>query len=123
MPYKSLGGKTPYYSDALTVKTIDGYKNDTLRISLHLEPIFEVGKKIVLEDLHYDIDSHNIREDASDILNDLSRIMRDYPTLEIELSSHSDSRGGHSYNEGLCGRRTKAEVDYLVGRRISGSRL
>ncbi len=122
--YKILGQKTAYYSDSLIVNTMERrYSNDTLRISLHLEPMFEVGKKIVLEDIHYDFDKHNIREDAAGILNELSRIMRDYPSLEIELSSHTDSRGSDNYNMKLSDRRAKAAVDYLVSRGISRNRM
>lgn len=121
--YKILGQKTAYYSDSLEIRTVEHFKNDTLRVSLHLEPMFEVGKKIVLEDIHYDFDKHNIREDAADILNELSRILRDYPSLNIELSSHTDSRGSDNYNVKLSDRRARAAVDYLVNRGIARDRM
>ena len=90
---------------------------------MHLIPLFEVGKKFVLEDIHYDFDKHNIRSDAALILNELVRIMRDNPTLTIELSSHTDSRGSDNYNRVLSERRAKSAVDYLVSRGIERDRM
>ena len=49
--------------------------------------------------------------------------MRDNPTLKIELSSHTDSRGSDEYNETLSQRRAQAVVDYLVTRGIARVRM
>ena len=120
--YKILGQKKGFYSDSLTLSNI-GILRDTLRTTLHLEPMFEVGKKIVLEDIHYDFDKFDIRRDAAHVLNELARILRDHPSLTIELSSHTDSRGKSNYNMKLSEKRAKSAVDYLVSRGISRNRL
>lgn len=49
--------------------------------------------------------------------------MRDNPTLTIELSSHTDSRGSDNYNRVLSERRAKSAVDYLVSRGIERDRM
>lgn len=49
--------------------------------------------------------------------------MRDNPSLVIELSSHTDSRGAELYNLKLSERRAHAAVDYLVSRGIARDRL
>lgn len=121
--YKVLGQKTSYYSDSAMVSTKGITRSDTLYASLYLEPLFEVGKKFVLENIHYDFDKSNIRKDAAEILDELVRTMRDNPTLKIELSSHTDSRGSDSYNEALSQRRAQSAVDYLVSRGISRDRM
>lgn len=41
------------------------------------------------------------------------RIMRDNPTLTIELSSHTDSRGSDNYNRVLSERRAKSAVGLI----------
>ncbi|MCX2681608.1 OmpA family protein [Galbibacter sp. EGI 63066] len=121
--YKILGQKQRYYSDSLMVNTKDVKPGDTLRIALHLEPLFEEGKKFVLEDMHYDFDKHNIRKDATIILNELVTIMRKHPTLKIELSSHTDSRGNNAYNMSLSQSRAQSAVDYLVSKGIARNRM
>src|SRR5690606_12441867 len=120
--YKLLGQKQKFYSDSLTVNT-KGISNDTIRVSLHLKPLFEIGSKIVLQDIYYDFDKYNIRSDAQVILHELVRIMHDNPTLKIELSSHTDSRGSDAYNMVLSQKRAQSAVDYIVSRGVSRERL
>lgn len=121
--YKVLGQKAGYYSDSTAVSTKGILKSDTLVASLYLDPLFKVGKTFELENIHYDFDKHNIRKDAAEILDELVRIMRDNPTLKIELSSHTDSRGSDSYNMALSQRRAQSAVDYLVSRGIARDRM
>jgi len=49
--------------------------------------------------------------------------MRKYPTLKIELSSHTDSRGSDAYNLNLSERRAIAAVNYIIGQGIDKRRL
>jgi len=123
MEYKLIGQKTTYYSDSLVFHTRNLKVSDTVRVTLHLEPLFEIGKKFVLQDIYYDFDQSNIRSDAAAILNEVMRIMRSNPTLKIELSSHTDSRGSDNYNMKLSHRRAQSAVDYLVSRGIARDRM
>ena len=45
------------------------------------------------------------------------------PTLKIEISGHTDSKGSDPYNQKLSEKRAKSVVDYLIGKGISKSRL
>lgn len=83
----------------------------------------DVGHKFVLENIFYDFDKYNIRKDAAVILDQLVRTMRDNPTLRIELSSHTDSRGSHAYNDKLSQHRAQSAVNYIVSRGIERDRL
>ena len=121
--YKIVAQKASYYSDSTLVSTKGIMTSDTLLVSLYLEPLFEIGKRLVLENIHYDLDNHNIRKDGIEILDEFVCIMRDNPTLKIELSSHTDSRGSDEYNETLSQRRAQAVVDYLVTRGIARVRM
>src|SRR5690606_23401501 len=98
-------------------------KSDTLEAALLLEPVSKAGDTFELENLYDDFDQHNIRPDAAAILDELARTMRDNPTLKIELSSHTDSRGSDTYNMALSQRRAQAAVDYLVSRGIARERM
>jgi outer membrane protein OmpA-like peptidoglycan-associated protein len=50
-------------------------------------------------------------------------MMKKYPSLEIELGSHTDARGSDQYNEWLSQQRAQAAVDYIVKKGISHKRL
>ena len=65
----------------------------------------------------------NIRPDAAVILNNVITILQQNPTLEIELSSHTDSRGKDQYNMDLSDRRAKSAVAYLIAKGIDAKRL
>ncbi len=121
--YTVLGQKEGYHADSASVSTIGISKSDTLEAALLLEPVFKVGDTFELENIYYDFDKHNIRPDAAAILDELVRTMRDNPTLKIELSSHTDSRGSDAYNMALSQRRAQAAVDYLVSRGIARERM
>ncbi|WP_199269619.1 OmpA family protein [Formosa sp. L2A11] len=121
--FKILSQKQKFYSDSLTVNTTTDIKNDTIRVALHLKPLFEVGKKFVLDGIYYNFDKYNIRTDAQVVLNEMIRIMRDNPSLKIELSAHTDSRGADDYNMDLSQKRAQSAVDYLVSKGIARDRM
>lgn len=121
--YTVLGQKEGYHADSAKVSTVGITRSDTLEVALLLEPVFEVGKTFELENIYYDFDKHNIRPDAAVILDELVRTLRDNPTLKIELSSHTDSRGSNAYNEALSQRRAQSAVDHLVTKGIARDRM
>ena len=87
-----------------------------------VEPII-IDKPIVLENIYYDFDKWNIREDAAIELNKLVRILNDNPKIEIEMGSHTDARGSDQYNLVLSEKRAHATVDYLISCGIEPRRL
>jgi peptidoglycan-associated lipoprotein len=82
-----------------------------------------IDKAIVLENIYYDLDKWDIRQDAADELDKLVEFLRDNPDIKIELSSHTDDRNTDDYNMKLSQRRAEAAVNYIVSRGISRSRL
>ena len=84
---------------------------------------YTVGDVIELEHIYYDFDKANIRSDASVDLDKLADVLRRYPGMSIELSSHTDSRATDVYNQALSQRRAQAAVNYLVARGITPERL
>ncbi len=49
--------------------------------------------------------------------------MRKYPSLQIEIGSHTDSQGEAQFNQYLSERRAKAALNYLASKGISRNRL
>jgi OOP family OmpA-OmpF porin len=52
-----------------------------------------------------------------------SKILKDNPTIHVEVAGHTDSIGSDKYNQGLSERRAKTVADELVRDGISASRL
>ncbi|MFD2572371.1 OmpA family protein [Spirosoma soli] len=82
-----------------------------------------LNKTFVLENIYYDLNKYNIRPDAAEELDKLVTILKDNPTLKIELSSHTDARDTDSYNQRLSQNRAKSAVEYIVSKGIDASRL
>jgi peptidoglycan-associated lipoprotein len=120
--YEILCEKEGFFSvsDRLSSKGLK-FSEDFIAHFDMLEMIIE--KPIVLENIHYDFDMWNIREDAASELDKLVKILKDNPKIYIEMSSHTDSRGTEQYNLVLSDKRAKAAVDYLIYRGISVKRL
>ncbi|RMG86037.1 MAG: flagellar motor protein MotB, partial [Bacteroidetes bacterium] len=87
------------------------------------KPEFRVGQIIKLDKLYYDYDKYYIRPDAAVELDKVVDLLKKYPSMEIELSSHTDSRGSDAYNLRLSENRAKAAVDYIISKGIDPRRV
>ncbi|MEM1321989.1 MAG: OmpA family protein [Bacteroidota bacterium] len=87
------------------------------------EKPLEKGTIIVLENIYYDFNKSHIRSGDAAELDELLAIMQRYPSMKIELSSHTDSRGGTRYNRRLSIKRAISAMQYLVARGISSNRI
>lgn len=81
------------------------------------------GAVITLNDIYYDYNKYNIRSDAEKVLNKVVDLMQKYPTLEIELASHTDCRGNNEYNQTLSQNRAESAVNYIIRSGVSSNRL
>ncbi len=122
--YSIVGSRDGFYSGVqeLTTKGLDRSKTLYVKLKLCVEQL-EVGKSFILKNIYYDFDKCNIRKDASVELNHLVDIMNKYPTMVIELSSHTDQRGTDEYNKKLSQCRAESAVEFVIGRGISKDRI
>ncbi|MCB0679261.1 MAG: OmpA family protein, partial [Saprospiraceae bacterium] len=79
--------------------------------------------EITLENIYYDFDRWEIREDARPTLDELARNLQLNPDIRIQLASHTDCRGTTRYNEELSQKRAQSAVDYLISKGIAPERL
>jgi outer membrane protein OmpA-like peptidoglycan-associated protein len=81
------------------------------------------GNSFQLRNIYYNFNDATIRPDARKDLEALYIIMTKFPDMEIELASHTDSRGSDDYNNDLSQRRASNAVQYLVNRGIAANRI
>ncbi len=130
--YLLIGEKENYFStrgDFSTIgKELDKTKlkefitNVEFEKNLILDRII-VNKSIVLDNIYYDLDKADIREDAAIELDKLVIILEDNPNISIELSSHTDDRSSVEYNQDLSQRRAESAVSYILSKGIDRSRI
>jgi len=116
------GRKLGYLDDNEVVSTMGITESSEMAAVLEL---IEIKEDLVIElkNIYYDYGRYYIREDAVGDLDNLAGLMDQYPSLKIEISSHTDSRGSDEYNKGLSQKRAETCVDYLVTKGISADRL
>ncbi|MEM8906472.1 MAG: OmpA family protein [Bacteroidota bacterium] len=81
------------------------------------------GTVFQLPNIYYNFNDAAIRPDARIDLDALADFLVNYPDIEIELSSHTDARGGTRYNRKLSQKRAENAVSYLIGRGLAPTRL
>lgn len=79
--------------------------------------------KVELDKIYFDFNKSEIREDAAITLNVLVNLMKKYPSMEIEIASHTDARGNDKYNLELSQQRSASTLEYLVSQGIDRIRL
>ncbi|MFK5983418.1 MAG: OmpA family protein [Flavobacteriaceae bacterium] len=120
--FEILGFADNYESNGVTVNTT---KESQLNTSILLSPIEDIIKedKIVLNPIHFDFNKHNIKSQAAFELDKVVAIMKKYPTMEVKVEGHTDTKGNDEYNLGLSDRRSKSTVQYLISKGIDKNRL
>ena len=88
-------------------------------------PLAEIkkGESIVLRNIFFETNEFNLRPESTQELERLVRMMRENPSIEIEISGHTDNVGSASFNQRLSENRAKAVYDFLITRGISSNRL
>ena len=95
-------------------------------MDLAMEPIevgVEVGQAISVNPIYFDLGKWNIRPDAAAELDKVVTVLNENPTMEIELGSHTDSRGSDKANRALSDKRAKSSAAYIISKGIPKGRI
>ena len=128
--YVAKGMENSYLSDCLsfevpatdTAKHVTTPRNLLLDL-LALNKVYNLdNNKLDLENIYYDFNKWNIRPDAETELDKLVQLMKENP-VNIEVGSHTDSRGSAGYNMDLSQKRAESVVRYIVMQGIASARI
>jgi outer membrane protein OmpA-like peptidoglycan-associated protein len=73
--------------------------------------------------VYFAFDKWNLNPAAIAELDRLAKEMKENPSVNLEMKSHTDSRGPASYNMKLSEKRGKSVLDYMTSKGISASRV
>jgi len=100
----------------------DNMDRPTISIEAELvRPYYD--KEIVLQNIYYDLDKWNIREDARPTLDILVNLLDSNTDLKVLIGAHTDCRADEEYNLNLSQKRAAAVVEYLKQKGIAPQRL
>jgi len=88
----------------------------------------EVPKQIekftgVIKGIYFDVDKDTIKSRSIPVLGRAVKVLKDFPTIRVEISGHTDNDGSHDHNVDLSQRRAESVKAYLVSKGIDASRL
>lgn len=83
----------------------------------------DLATLIDIKPILFDLNKFNIRKDASVELEKIIKVMNQYPTMVIELGSHTDCRGSIASNTTLSDKRANASADYIKARISNPERI
>ncbi|HOV92909.1 MAG TPA: OmpA family protein [Candidatus Kapabacteria bacterium] len=98
------------------------YNSKTNKIVRKTIPIVDLGRKLILEHLLFDVNSYRIPEDVKE-LNILSDFMASRPEIKILIEGHTDNVGTLEANQLLSEKRAEVVKQYLIKRGISPDRI
>lgn len=116
--------KDDYFAPVSKINTKDYDRNKDVKYSLDISiDRAEPNKVFQLKHIYYDYDKYDIRGDAILELQNLVNFLNANPGIEIELSSHTDSRGKDEYNLRLSQKRAQAVLTFLLEHNIDLSKV
>ncbi|MCO5142691.1 MAG: OmpA family protein [Oligoflexia bacterium] len=81
------------------------------------------GNAMGMQTIRFPYDSFEIVGENKQLLRDNANILKENPTVNIQIEGHCDERGGIQYNLALGEKRANAVMNQLAGLGISKSRI
>ncbi len=91
-------------------------------IDIPLQPI-EANAAIVLKNIFFDPNKYELKPESAAELNQVVQLMKDNPTVHIQINGHTDNSGKTADNIVISENRARAVTTYLVSKGIAQDRL
>ena len=103
--------------------TMEANQNDSpMVVNIGLQPL-EKGSSIILKNIFFESKKYNLQTTSFTELNKVAELLKDNPSLSIQISGYTDNVGKPADNLLLSVNRAKAVVTYLQSKGIDGKRL
>ncbi len=109
-----------FHSENFVIPSESGFREYEKNVELKK---IEIGQKIILRNIFFDLSKWSLRNESVNELERLIKLMNENPTMKIELSGHTDTRGSVESNRILSENRAKSVVEYLIDHGIDKTRL
>ena len=83
----------------------------------------EVNQEIILKNIFFDSGKSTLKPESMSEIERVYKLMVDNPTMEIEISGHTDNVGSEALNKKLSAARAGAVVQVLINKGIPAYRM
>ena len=102
---------------------LTGATGDTAyHIDIPLQPL-AANAVVVLKNIFFQSNKYDLQPESGTELDAVVQLMKDNPTLRIQISGHTDNSGNAADNLKLSANRARAVTAYLTGKGIASDRL
>jgi outer membrane protein OmpA-like peptidoglycan-associated protein/tetratricopeptide (TPR) repeat protein len=109
-----------FFSDNFSLKE---HERDTIyHIDIPLQPI-QANASVVLRNIFFDVNKFELKPESFVELDNLVQLLKDNPSLKIQINGHTDNTGRSEDNLRLSNNRAKSVIQYLIAKGISAQRL
>jgi outer membrane protein OmpA-like peptidoglycan-associated protein len=125
--YQLMASKTNYRT--LSVPLLSSLQNGSqINKILELQPIIEIAsvrgeRMIKTNPILFELNEYEITDEAAEELDKLVSYLNKYPTIELSVRNHTDSRAPDAYNMTLSNNRAMAIVTYLRNKGIASIKV
>jgi outer membrane protein OmpA-like peptidoglycan-associated protein/tetratricopeptide (TPR) repeat protein len=109
-----------FYSD--TYNMGGSPADSTFEKNIPLQPV-GINTTVELKNIFFETASFQLQPASFTELDKVVQLMKDNPTITVQISGHTDNVGIAAANLKLSNNRAKAVVDYLVSKGIAATRL
>lgn len=122
--YRLTFGGTGYESVTKYVEIPEDYASNDIMVNVSLIPLeVSKGEYFVSKSVFFDYNDHNLNRNTKIEIEKLHNVMNQNPSLYIEVTGHTDSRGDDEYNQQLSVKRARSVINYLSNKGISSQRF
>jgi OmpA-OmpF porin, OOP family len=93
-----------------------------LELDFSLQPIVK-NAAMVLNNIFFEIDKYDLEQKSKTELIEVVQLLRNNPSLRVEIGGHTDDTGIDSYNQQLSLNRAGAVLSFLQSQGISAERV
>ena len=88
----------------------------------YLSPI-EVGQSIKLNHIYFETSKFDLLAESYYELDKVVKLLRENPTMKIEIDGHTDNVGNAEKNQVLSSNRATAVMNYIISKGVSADRI
>ncbi|SJZ38440.1 OmpA family protein [Sediminibacterium ginsengisoli] len=96
--------------------------DSTYKKDIYLQPV-ALNASFIFSNIRFASNSYELPSEGLVELEKLVQVLKENPTLKVEISGHTDNIGKEDDNLLLSTNRAKSIVDYLVAHQIAAARL
>jgi outer membrane protein OmpA-like peptidoglycan-associated protein len=83
----------------------------------------EQNAQLTLKDINFESNSDKLSDISFTELARVIQLLKENPTLKVEIAAHTDDKGSDAYNLILSNKRAKSVMDYLSQNQVTNERL